>query len=337
MKSQVRYKRVLVTGGAGCIGLQVCHELVSQGFKVHLLDLGEQIARVRSAIPAKVRIFYGSILDHSTIREAMEGCNAVIHLAALLGVKRTEVNRLRCLEVNIDGTKMVLDCAIQYRIKKFIFASSSEVYGEPLQNPIDENAMTQGKSVYAISKLAGEELCKGYAQKYPDFNFVILRFFNAYGPYQPAQFVLPRFILNALRGKPLVINGNGNQVRSYCYASDTARGVVAALQKNSANGHVIDLGNSREPVTINDLAGMVRKIIGNSHLPIKHRRNFKGADRTAHREIRHRYCSGRKAQKLLGFKPTVSLQKGVRAILESASIFEKWESTESPYIIDEMT
>lgn len=328
---------VLVTGGAGCIGIQVCRELDRRGIEVHLLDLGEQIARVRKALPQKAKIFYGSILDISSIREAMDGCGAVIHLAALLGVRRTEVNRLRCLEINVDGTKRVLDCAIQHRIKRLVFASSSEVYGEPTENPITEETITQGKTVYAVSKLAGEELCIGYAQRYPEFEPVILRFFNAYGPYQAAQFVLPKFIQNAMTGKPIVINGSGDQIRSYCYAEDTARGVVEALLRPEAVGQVINLGNSDRPISLKQLADLVIKASGNSSVEIKYAADFQGTDRHASREIHRRYCSGEKAKQLLGFESRVSLEEGIRRIIEMNSIFEKWESTELPYLIDEMT
>ena len=328
---------VLVTGGAGCIGIQVCRELDRRGIEVHLLDLGEQIARVRKALPQKAKIFYGSILDISSIREAMDGCGAVIHLAALLGVRRTEVNRLRCLEINVDGTKRVLDCAIQHRIKRLVFASSSEVYGEPIENPITEETITQGKTVYAVSKLAGEELCIGYAQRYPEFEPVILRFFNAYGPYQAAQFVLPKFIQNAMTGKPIVINGSGDQIRSYCYAEDTARGVVEALLRPEAVGQVINLGNSDRPISLKQLADLVIKASGNSSVEIKYAADFQGTDRHASREIHRRYCSGEKAKQLLGFESRVSLEEGIRRIIEMNSIFEKWESTELPYLVDEMT
>jgi len=328
---------VLVTGGAGCIGIQVCRELDRRGFEVHLLDLGEQIARVRKALPEKAKVFYGSILDISSIREAMDGCGAVIHLAALLGVRRTEVNRLRCLEINVDGTKRVLDCAIQHRIKRLVFASSSEVYGEPIENPITEETITQGKTVYAVSKLAGEELCIGYAQRYPDFEPVILRFFNAYGPYQAAQFVLPKFIQNAMTGKPIVINGSGDQIRSYCYAEDTARGVVEALIRPEAAGQVINLGNSDRPISLKQLADVVVKASGNPSVEIKYAADFQGTDRHASREIHRRYCSGEKAKRLLGFESRVSLEEGIRRIIEMNSIFEKWESTELPYLVDEMT
>ena len=328
---------VLVTGGAGCIGIQVCRELDRRGIEVHLLDLGEQIARVRKALPEKARVFYGSILDISSIREAMDGCGAVIHLAALLGVRRTEVNRLRCLEINVDGTKRVLDCAIQHRIKRLVFASSSEVYGEPIDNPITEETITQGKTVYAVSKLAGEELCIGYAQRYPEFEHVILRFFNAYGPYQAAQFVLPKFIQNAMTGKPIVINGSGDQIRSYCYAEDTARGVVEALLRPEAVDQVINLGNSDRPISLKQLADLVVKASGNPSVEIKYAADFQGTDRHASREIHRRYCSGEKAKQLLGFESRVSLEEGIRRIIEMNSIFEKWESTELPYLVDEMT
>ena len=328
---------VLVTGGAGCIGIQVCRELDRRGIEVHLLDLGEQIARVRKALPEKAKVFYGSILDISSIREAMDGCGAVIHLAALLGVRRTEVNRLRCLEINVDGTKRVLDCAIQHRIKRLVFASSSEVYGEPIENPITEETITQGKTVYAVSKLAGEELCIGYAQRYPEFEPVILRFFNAYGPYQAAQFVLPKFIQNAMTGKPIVINGSGDQIRSYCYAEDTARGVVEALVRPEAAGQVINLGNSDRPISLKQLADLVVKASGNPAVEIKYAADFQGTDRHASREIHRRYCSGEKAKRLLGFESRVSLEEGIRRIIEMNSIFEKWESTELPYLVDEMT
>lgn len=328
---------VLVTGGAGCIGIQVCRELDRRGIEVHLLDLGEQISRVRQALPANAKVFYGSILDISSIREAMDGCGAVIHLAALLGVRRTEVNRLRCLEINVDGTKRVLDCAIQHRIKRLVFSSSSEVYGEPLENPITEDTITQGKTVYAISKLAGEELCIGYAQRYPEFEHVILRFFNAYGPYQAAQFVLPKFIQNAMTGKPIVINGSGDQIRSYCYSEDTARGVVEALLRREAVGQVINLGSSDRPTSLKDLANLVVKASGNPSVEIKYAADFQGTDRHASREIHRRYCSGDKAKQVLGFESRVSLEDGVRRIIEMNSIFEKWESTELPYLVDEMT
>ncbi|MBA2486788.1 MAG: NAD-dependent epimerase/dehydratase family protein, partial [Nitrospira sp.] len=177
----------------------------------------------------------------------------------------------------------------------------------------------------------------GYAQRYPEFEHVILRFFNAYGPYQAAQFVLPKFIQNAMTGKTIVINGSGDQIRSYCYSEDTARGVVDALLRPEAGGQVINLGNSDRPISLKELADLVVKACGNPSVDIKYAGDFQGTDRLASREIHRRYCSGEKAKRLLGFESLVSLEDGIRRIIEMNSIFEKWESTELPYLVDEMT
>src|SRR3989339_1669512 len=102
-------KKMVITGGAGLVGLEVCKQLHELGHETRLFDLGEQILRVEKSIPPGVKIFYGSILDQGSLDEAMNGCDVVIHLAALLGVQRSEQNKLRCLEINIEGTKKVLD------------------------------------------------------------------------------------------------------------------------------------------------------------------------------------------------------------------------------------
>ena len=119
------YNRVLVTGGAGCIGMPVCQLLQESGSQVVLFDLYEQIRMVEKYIHNDIEIYFGSILDESSIRDAAKGCNAVIHLGAYLGVRRTEINRLRCLDINISGTKNVLDACVLSGIEKIVFASSS--------------------------------------------------------------------------------------------------------------------------------------------------------------------------------------------------------------------
>ena len=187
------FKKVLVTGGAGCIGLPFSKEMADRGVNVVLFDLHEQISAVKDYIDPRVQTFAGSILDNSAVREAMIGCDAVVHLAAHLGVRRTEVNKLRCLDINIDGTKKVLEASIANgSIEKFILASSSEVYGEPLKNPISEQDITQGKTIYAVSKLAGEEFVKAFNHEFPKLKYSILRYFNTYGPYQIVQFVISK-------------------------------------------------------------------------------------------------------------------------------------------------
>jgi len=330
------YKNVLVTGGAGCIGMQVCEELSGRGINVFLFDLPEQIARVKKYIPHGTKTFYGSILDCSSLRDAMVGSDAVIHLAGYLGVRRTETNRLRCLEININGTRNVLECAIQHRIKKIVFASSSEVYGEPIENPVTEESLTQGKTVYAISKLAGEELCKAYAQRYPDLAYTILRYFNTYGPFQIAQFVIPKFIRNVTDNKPPVINGEGKQIRSYCFASDTASATVESLLSSKADGEVLNIGNDKSRIALDQLAELIIRICGKEGKIVpRYEKEFQNTDRLQGREVFERFCDTTKAHSLLNFVPRVSLGDGIRKVLEYGVIHPRWETTDIDYTIDE--
>jgi UDP-glucose 4-epimerase len=329
-------KRVLVTGGAGCIGLQVCRELLDRGIEVVLFDLPEQVLRLKSDIPEEAELHYGSILDCSSLRDAMAGCDAVLHLAAYLGVRRTEMNRLRCIEINVNGTKNVLDIAVQHRVGKVLLASSSEVYGEPVENPITELTPVQGKTVYAVTKLVGEELCKAYNQRYPELSFTILRYFNTYGPSQIAQFVVPKFIRNVMEGQPPVIYGDGKQVRSYCFASDTAWATVEALLSEEADGETFNVGNSSNPVSLADLAELVVDVCGKKgEIEPRFERKFEKTDRTEEREIFRRFCDTSKAARVLKYAPQVTLEEGIRKMVEHGTIFSKWESTDMTYTIDE--
>ncbi len=330
------YKSILVTGGAGCIGMQVCAELRRRGAKVRLFDLPEQISRVREFIPEDVDIYYGSILDMSSLRDGMAGCDAVIHLAAYLGVMRTETNRLRCLDINMTGTRNVLDCAVQHRVEKIVFASSSEVYGEPVENPVRETTLTQGKTVYAVSKLAGEELCKAYSQRYPHLKHTVLRYFNAYGPYQITQFVIPKFVYNVQHDRPPIIYGTGEQMRSFCYSSDTARGTVDALYKPEADGQTINIGNSESLVSLKDLAKLVIEVGGKEgKIEAVINTEFSKTDREESREIHRRYCDTSLALNLLDFRPRVSLRDGIANVFSEGRLFDRWESSDIKYTLDE--
>ncbi len=319
--------RFLVTGGAGMIGLEICKQLSSLGHQVNLFDLGEQIKRVEKFIPKKnIKTFNGSIIDPSALRDAMKECEIVIHLAALLGVKRSEENKLKCLEINVEGTKNVFNTSIERRVKKFVFASSSEVYGEPQNNPITENYITQGKTIYAVSKLIGEEYCKSFAQEFP-INYTILRYFNCYGPFQTAQFVMSKFIKNALENKNLNINGDGKQIRSYSFVSDTAYATILAALSNKSNGKILNIGNGEEPINLIDLAKLILKLTNKNKLKILYDKKFSHkSDRSKNREIYERYCDSSYAKKILNWKTSYSLEKGIKEVIKTGIIFDRWEN-----------
>ena len=310
----MKYK-CFVTGGAGLIGLSVCKELLKRGHEVYLYDIGEQVIRNKNKIPSNAKILIGSILDKHTLTSSMKNCDYVFHLAAMLGVKYTEDNKLGCLEVNCTGTKNVLEASTTNKIKKFIFASSSEVYGEPDSNPITEKNSTKGKTIYGISKIIGEEYCKAYKQKY-NLNYTILRFFNTYGPNQDEKFVITNFIKAALENKYLIINGFGNQKRSYTYVEDSAIATVMAAFSKKTNQKIYNVGNGNEPITLTELAVKISKKL-RKKVKIKYKKNFLGSDRSKDREIFVRYCDSSKVKKDINWKPLTKVDKGIVKILKS--------------------
>lgn len=332
----LKFKKVLITGGAGCIGMPLCKNILEKGTQVVLFDLYEQIETVKPFLDKRIVKFYGSILDKTSMREAMEGCDAIIHLAAHLGVGRTEKNKLRCLDINIDGTKNLLEVAnMNGKVKKIIFASSSEVYGEPIRNPINENDITQGKTVYAISKLAGEELVKAYSSEYSKFNYTILRYFNTYGPHQIAQFVIPRFINNVLSNKSPIIYGNGLQKRSYNFSEDTARATADSLFSSASDNQILNIGNSLEPINLIDLAKLIIKICKKENdVNLKIIENFKETDRDVHREIYKRYCDTSLAKEIINYEPRVSLKEGIKRVVKVGIPNVSWAASERVYTLD---
>jgi len=243
----------------------------------------------------------------------------------MLGVKKTEDNKLSCIEVNINGTENVLNAAVAHGVKKFVFASSSEVYGEPNRNPIRETDDTKGKTVYAVTKMAGEELVKGYHQRYPSLKYAIVRFFNTYGEGQVAQFVLSKFVHGVLNGKNPVVYGDGLQARSYGHVDDVADGVRRVIENPVANGKVYNLGNSTQVMTLAELAQRVIDLVGpDKGLCVEILGNFEGADRAPEREIHVRYCDTTRAKEDLGFEARITVDEGIRRIAAQAVIHTDW-------------
>jgi UDP-glucose 4-epimerase len=325
-------KRVLITGAAGLIGKSLTKILLSSGYDVVCFDLSKQFYRnldffknLHIHKDSKLIIQSGSILDNNALRKAIKSVDIVIHLAAMLGVKKTEDDRLGCIEVNINGTNNVLNAAVSHDVKKFVFASSSEVYGEPDKNPIVENQTTKGKTVYAVSKIAGEELLKGYNQQYKNLNYTIIRFFNTYGEGQIAQFVLTKWVKMVLDGKNPIVYGDGNQLRSYGHVDDVTKGIKKIIENDVSNGKVYNLGNSSQIRTLYELAQEVIDVVSTDNsLEVEVIGSFDGADRDDSREIHTRYCDTSLASKDLGYKSEITIKEGIQRIANQKYIFNDW-------------
>ncbi len=302
-------KKILVTGGSGFIGSNIILRLLELGFFVICLD----IKRPKNIkLQKRFKFLKGSILDKNAINKAINGCNVIIHLAATLGVENTDQNILRCLEINAIGTKNILNIAKNKNIKKFIYASSSEVYGDQKIFPINENAELKNKSIYAISKIVSEKYVIGYHEKYK-LNYNIIRFFNVYGEGQLNNFVIPKFINSAKKNISLKVFGDGKQVRSFCDVRDATNGLIEILKSGKTN-KTYNVGNDLEPISI---YGLAKKVVKLSKKKLKIKKiPYSKSDRKKSREIIKRIPDISRIQKDTKYKPTVSIEQGIIDLLK---------------------
>jgi UDP-glucose 4-epimerase len=307
----IRHRNYLVTGGAGFIGSHLVEALVSLGARVRVLDdfssgRKENLASVESL----VEVIVGDVRDLSTCLKAAEGIEVILHQAALASVPRSVSEPLLAHEVNLTGTLNLLQAAALKKVKSFVFASSSAVYGENPVLPKKEGQEGKPLSPYAAQKLASEKYLQVFSELY-GFNAVSLRYFNVFGPRQnPASqyaAVIPVFITRMLNGLPPVIYGDGTQTRDFIYVQEVVRANLIASGFESFRGEVFNIGAS-VPVSINELVEIINSLLG---LSIK-------AIYTDPRpgDIKESFADISQAEKLLGFRPELDFKSGLKLTLE---------------------
>jgi len=300
-------KRVLVTGGAGFIGSELVHQLVAQGVKVVVIDnLVNGRRENLEGLPANsVRLVIADIRDRGHIVDLMRGTDVVFHLACL-GVRHSIHSPFENHQVNATATLKLLSAARVAGVSRFVYVSSSEVYGTALRVPMTEEHPTFPTTVYGASKLAGECYTRAFYRTY-DYPTVVVRPFNTYGPHchheGDSGEVIPRFLLRCLAGRPMVIFGDGTQTRDFTYVRDTARGILVAGLADDAVGQTINLGSGRE-IAINELACEVVAVVGRRGVAVVHDDPRPGDTL--------RLCADiTKARQLLGFEPKVTFREGL--------------------------
>jgi len=301
---------IFLTGGNGLIGKRVSILLEKRGHNVISFDKS-----IENKNRKKILFLKGDILEEKRLNELLKKykIDILLHFAANLGVEKTEKNGLDCLTVNIEGTKNILKACSNNKVKRIIFASSSEVYGNGFQKPIRENSELMPKSSYGVSKVAGESYVKAFYEKY-NLKYNILRFFNIYGPNQRNDFVISKFRKNIQNNKILKIYGKGKQSRAFCHVDDAARAVVLVMTKGKKN-EVYNVGNDLEPITIVNLA---KKMILLSKKKIKIVKvPFNKSDRSLSREIFKRQPNIDKIQKHTKYKPLINLLSGLNSVLKN--------------------
>lgn len=302
--------RVLVTGGAGFIGSHLADALLTLGAQVIVID--DLSGGSRNNISPGVGFVQGSITDYTTLVRAMRGCRYVFHHAALGSVSRSiEEPRLYNL-VNITGTLNVLEAARETRVQRVVFAASSSAYGASEELPKVETMPLAPLSPYAATKAACEAMMMAYAGSYaPDT--VCLRYFNIFGPRQNANSAhaaaIAAFATAYVKGQRPFINGDGEQSRDFTYVDNAVHANLLAVRNTGRlNGVPINIACGRQ-VTVNQLAKGIRELTRHPDLLPEH-----GPDRAG--DVRHSAADLRRAEQLLGYKPIVDFDNGLRATVE---------------------
>ena len=299
--------QVLVTGGAGFIGSNLVEQLVKEGARVRVLDnftrgIQTNLANVRD----EVEVVEGDLLDADALDRAVKDTEVIFHQAAVVSVPYSVQNPTHTTEVNVVGTLSLLIAARDADVRRMVFASSCSVYGANLRLPKRETFRAKPISPYAASKLTGEMYCSVFNSLW-DIETVSLRYFNVFGPRQPANSeyasVIPLFITMMLRGEQPTIFGDGYQRRDFTYVDNVVSANILSATAPKAAGKVFNVGCG-QPLDINELVdslnGMLETDIKPRYAP------------TRAGDVRDAWADITLAQRVLGYQPVVDVTEGLR-------------------------
>lgn len=304
--------RILITGGAGFIGSELTRQICESGALVTVVDnlINGKRQNLQELPEGQVRLVVCDIRDSVRMAELMRDVDRVYHLACL-GIRHSIHSPLENHEVNATATLTLLSTAKAAGVKRFVYVSSSEVYGTARWAPMTEDHPTFPMTVYGAAKLAGECYTRAFHRTY-GYPTVVVRPFNSYGPRchheGDSGEVIPKFLLRCLLGKPMVVFGDGTQTRDFTYVSDTARGILMAGLIDECVGETINLGSGRE-ISINDLGKEVAVAAGRPDASIVH-------DIPRPGDVLRLYADASKASQVLGFQAEVGLGEGLAKLAQ---------------------
>ncbi len=306
--------KYLVAGGAGFIGSHLADELVKRGEVVRIVDnfltgKRENIAHLLD----KIELIEGDIRDFEVSQRVAQGMDFVLHQAALTSIPRSIEDPLLANEINIRGTLNLLLASKEAKVKKFIFASSSSVYGDDPHFPKKENNEGKPLSPYAVTKRVGEMYCQVFSRIY-GVSTVILRYFNIFGPRQDpfSQYAaaIPIFISRMLRGERPTIFGDGEQSRDFTYVANVVQANILAVKAQGVSGEIFNIACGKR-TTINSLAEKINKLLKKKITPL-HTDPRPG-------DVRHSFADISKAKKMLKYEALVTFEQGLRETIRSLS------------------
>lgn len=300
----------LVTGGAGFIGSHLSEELVRRGHTVRVVDDLSTGKRANLAHLPNVDFVQGDLADPSFARRAVDGCELVLHQAAIPSVPRSVEDPVSSHRANVDGTLNTLVAARDAGVKRVVFAGSSSAYGDTPTLPEHEDMPTSPLSPYALQKVIGEQYLQMFTRLY-GLATVTIRYFNVFGPRQdpssPYSGVISVFAAALLDGRSPTIYGNGEQTRDFTYVANVVEGVLRACDAPRVSGEIINVATGGR-VSLNQLFRAMRDLIGVEVEPTY------SDPRPG--DVRHSQADISKARRLLGYEPTIDFEEGLRRTVE---------------------
>lgn len=317
-------KKVLVTGADGFIGSHLVEHLLEEGYEVRAFVLYNSfnswgwLDTLSEKVKCSLDVFAGDIRDPHGVKKAMQGCDAVMHLAALIGIPYSYHSPDTYVDTNIKGTLNILQAARELDVRKVLHTSTSEVYGTARFVPITENHPLQGQSPYSASKIGADQMALSFHASFGT-PVTVVRPFNTYGPRQSARAVIPTIITQIAHGAKRLKLGSLHPTRDFSFVKDTAHAFVAALKSEKAVGEVINLGSNFE-ISIGETVKLIAEHMG-AKIKIE---TDDARIRPTKSEVERLWADNSKAKKLIGWVPEYGGLDGFkRGLAETIKWFTK--------------
>lgn len=307
-------KKILITGSGGFIGSHLTELCVQKGYQVkaflHYNSNGSRGWLEDSDYKNDIEFLQGDVRDYDSIYKALMNCDAVFHLAALIGIPYSYVSPLAYVKTNVEGTYNVLEAARHLETRNILVTSTSETYGSAQYVPIDEKHPASAQSPYAASKVGADQLALSYHRSF-NLPIKIVRPFNTFGPRQSARAIIPTIISQLLAGKKQLNLGNTTPTRDFTYVKDTVAAFLEIARTPGLHGEVLNIGMNEE-ISIKDLVKLIGKIL-NQPVSVQEDRQ---RVRPQGSEVNRLMCQNKKILKLTKWKPKYNLHKGLTDTIE---------------------
>ena len=319
--------KILVTGGAGFIGSHIVDRCVAEGHEVRVLDnlSNSTIMNLEEHIRKRtIEFLKGDIRDQKAVKDSIRNIDAIFHEAAQVSIPLSMNDPMYTDDVNVRGTLNLLAAASEEGVERFVYASSSSVYGDPARLPVTEDTPFQPLSPYAVSKIAGEAYCLSFWKAW-GLPTVCLRYFNVFGSRQGSSgyaSVIPAFIRSLLDRKPMTIFGDGSQTRDFVHVRDVVEANMLALEVDSALGDVFNIGSGK-PTSIANLSETLRDTSKRESPPPVHVPPRKG-------DVKHSVAEVTKAEKVLHCSAKVSLRSGLETLFSYYESLSRTQRDDGP-------